>query len=416
MGSWPNAPTTGFFDGHIDDVAVYKHALTPSDIAEHVAAAGAPSPNQLPDAALNGAVTGMQLNLDGSVSKDGDGTIASYTWKWGDGESSTGPSATASHSYAVPGRYDVTLKVTDDAGGTDVVTKRFRVPVNTAPVTPNLVVETPMNTEINPLELTGAGDPDALEGDPAVSISTTNGVNGGRVRTVFGSTARRYTPPNATFVGRDTFTYTMTDADGAKSTGTVVVRVYDPAVGPNQAPVAGTSTARTTANRAVSVSLPFTDAGDPGPHTATFTDLNGAKVSGLGTTVTYTPRANWKGTTSFGFTVTDELGQSASGTVTVVIAKAPAKVTGVKAAPKRIKPSTRGKVTFRVVANGKAASGVAQVRKGAKVLGKVRLTATGTGAVKLPRLAKGKHALTVVYLGNAYTTTARATLTIRVRR
>ncbi len=72
------------------------------------------------------------MNVDGTSSTDPDGFIASYAWAYGDG--STGTGATASHSYAAPGTYPVTLTVTDENGGTASATKSVTVDaVNAAP-------------------------------------------------------------------------------------------------------------------------------------------------------------------------------------------------------------------------------------------------------------------------------------------
>jgi PKD repeat protein len=50
-------------------------------------------------------------------SKDDDGTIVSWQWSFGDGASSDERNPV--HTYAAPGRYDVLLTVTDDAGGSN---------------------------------------------------------------------------------------------------------------------------------------------------------------------------------------------------------------------------------------------------------------------------------------------------------
>ena len=60
---------------------------------------------------------GDTVEFDGSASTDIDGTIESYDWTFGDGESASG--ATVSHTYSVSGDYMVTLTVTDDSGATD---------------------------------------------------------------------------------------------------------------------------------------------------------------------------------------------------------------------------------------------------------------------------------------------------------
>lgn len=58
--------------------------------------------------------------------KDLDGIIADYTWTLGDGTTIEGVDE-FNHSYAEPGRYTVTLTVTDDDGETDNVSKVISV-------------------------------------------------------------------------------------------------------------------------------------------------------------------------------------------------------------------------------------------------------------------------------------------------
>ena len=57
----------------------------------------------------------VQFSSDGS--SDSDGTITTYSWDFGDGNSST--EANPSHTYQNAGTYTATLTVTDDDGATD---------------------------------------------------------------------------------------------------------------------------------------------------------------------------------------------------------------------------------------------------------------------------------------------------------
>lgn len=82
-------------------------------------------PNVAPTADFNASVSGLTAAFDGRGSRDGDGTIASYAWTYGDGSSATG--AAPSRTYAGTGAYTVKLTVTDDDGATDSVTKRVVV-------------------------------------------------------------------------------------------------------------------------------------------------------------------------------------------------------------------------------------------------------------------------------------------------
>lgn len=75
--------------------------------------------NQPPSAFAGGPYlggVGMPIPLDGSLSKDPDGTIASYDWAFGDG--TTGSGAKVMHAYTGPGSYTVTLTVKDNEGAT----------------------------------------------------------------------------------------------------------------------------------------------------------------------------------------------------------------------------------------------------------------------------------------------------------
>lgn len=59
---------------------------------------------------------GGGAQFDGSGSHAIDGSIASYTWSFGDGTTATTTSPTTSHAYLHPGNYAAGLLVTDSAG------------------------------------------------------------------------------------------------------------------------------------------------------------------------------------------------------------------------------------------------------------------------------------------------------------
>ena len=76
---------------------------------------GAPIANAGPSKLVD---TGTQTTFDGSASSDMDGTIASYSWNFGDG-SANGTTVVATHTYSAKGTYLVTLTVTDNTGAMD---------------------------------------------------------------------------------------------------------------------------------------------------------------------------------------------------------------------------------------------------------------------------------------------------------
>jgi len=71
-------------------------------------------------------------------STDGDGTVASYQWDFGDGHTATGPHP--DHTYAAAGTYNIVETVTDNDGAVDTKTEVF--PTGTAQVIVNPSFET----------------------------------------------------------------------------------------------------------------------------------------------------------------------------------------------------------------------------------------------------------------------------------
>lgn len=77
-------------------------------------------PNQPPQARLadlpSSVAPGAAVQFDAGGSSDPDGTVARYRWDFGDGAVLADGGPTATHSYANPGAYTVTLTVTDNEG------------------------------------------------------------------------------------------------------------------------------------------------------------------------------------------------------------------------------------------------------------------------------------------------------------
>jgi PKD repeat protein len=77
------------------------------------------------------AFTNEPITFDASASSDPDGTIAKYSWDFGDGSTTTG--ILVEHIYVDEGIYPVTLTVRDDDGSTDAAT-RVEAVLNRGPV------------------------------------------------------------------------------------------------------------------------------------------------------------------------------------------------------------------------------------------------------------------------------------------
>ena len=80
--------------------------------------------NNPPTAAFTPSCSGLSCNFT-DASTDGDGTIQSRMWTFGDGTSST--ATNPSKTYAAGGTYAVTLTVTDDDGATDNASQNVTV-------------------------------------------------------------------------------------------------------------------------------------------------------------------------------------------------------------------------------------------------------------------------------------------------
>lgn len=87
---------------------------------------GGATVNLPPQPLFTTSVTDQTLAVNGSASQDPDGSIASYSWNFGDG-SPAGTTPTATHTYPSAGTYSVTLTVTDNQGLTNSLTKQVTV-------------------------------------------------------------------------------------------------------------------------------------------------------------------------------------------------------------------------------------------------------------------------------------------------
>jgi PKD repeat protein len=86
-------------------------AATQQVIVDQPAPAFSPSASALPPYA--------SASFDASGSSDPEGTVADYSWKFGDGSSQdTGTTSSATHSYGARGAYTVTLTITNSYGQT----------------------------------------------------------------------------------------------------------------------------------------------------------------------------------------------------------------------------------------------------------------------------------------------------------
>src|SRR2546429_4745708 len=99
-------------------------------VTDNQGAASAPTskvvtPNQPPSANFTFSCPTLTCSFT-STSSDPDGSIASYSWTFGDGGTSTAQNP--SHIYGAGGSYTVTLRVTDNQGAPSAPTSKTVTP------------------------------------------------------------------------------------------------------------------------------------------------------------------------------------------------------------------------------------------------------------------------------------------------
>ncbi|WP_233496089.1 PKD domain-containing protein [Geodermatophilus sp. TF02-6] len=241
--SWSGS---NWFNGRIDEVAVYPTVLTADQVARHQALGSTGvAPNTPPTAAFTAAVQGATVALDASRSADPGGRITAWAWDFGDGR--TGSGQTVEHTYTASGTYPVTLRVTDDAGATGTTTRQVTVTV----LPPNQLPQAAFTAAAAGLTLSVDGGASA---DPDGRLTAWAWDFGDGSTGTGTATAHTYAGP-----GSYPVRLTVTDDRGGTATTTRTVAVTAPA-GP--AVLAGD-----TFNRTVSGGLGTADVG--GDWTAT---------------------------------------------------------------------------------------------------------------------------------------------------
>ena len=187
--------------------------------------------------------------------------------------------------------------VTDALGLTDQGRVDITVnSVNDAPTVPNYDMTTPEDTQVS-----GTIVGSDVDGDSLTYELNTLPING--VVTVNADGSWTYTP-NADWHGTDSFTVAVSDgiASAAISTVTIIVTPV------NDAPVANDDTATGDEDGNSIIDVKGNDS-DVDGDTLNVTDVSdpahGTVIINADGTVTYTPEANWYGTDSFTYTISD---------------------------------------------------------------------------------------------------------------
>ncbi|MFN8024221.1 MAG: PKD domain-containing protein [Acidimicrobiales bacterium] len=302
LSGWPNRPASDYFNGSIDEAAVYPRALTSAEIAQrYVIGSTGAVPNQPPTAAFTATTSPLQVNVDGSTSTDTDGTIVSYVWDFGDG--SVGNGVTASRTYAAAGTYTVKLTVTDNKGATASSTQQVivpAVPVNQPPTAAFTATTSPLAVAVDGSAST---DPDGTIATYAWDFG--DGTTG------TGATATH------TYAAAGTYTVSLTVADNLGAANTATQQVVVPAAPVNQPPTAAFTATPTPLQVAVNGSASSDPDGTIVSYAWDFGD--GGTATGVTASRTYAAA----GTYTVTLTVTDNLGATNTTTQSVIVPDVP---------------------------------------------------------------------------------------------
>ncbi len=263
-----------------------------------------------------------------------------------------------------------TYTINDGHGNTSTATVTVTVnavaPVNAAPIAVNDTSTTTQDTAVTVAVRANDTDPDA---DTLTVSAVTQGANGSVV--IDAVTGNPIYIPNTGYVGNDSFTYTVNDGHGHTSTATVSVNVTA-----NLAPTAVDDTVSTNEDTAITVAVRGNDtdpnAGDVLTVASVTQGAHGSVViDGVTGNPIYTPNANFSGSDSFTYTITDAGGLTSTATVNVTVA--PVNDAPVNATPAAQTLTQDGSIVFNS-GNGNLLS-ISDVDAGSSIV-QVTLTVT----------------------------------------
>jgi PKD repeat protein len=209
-----------FFFDTIDGVYNNYEGWYIDDIAVLGELAGSNNPPVADAGPDQTAEVGVSLTFNGSGSTDSDGTISSYEWDFGDGNTSTNMSTT--HAYSTAGPYLVTLTVTDNDDATD--TDTATVTVTEIPNQPPVADAGPDQTAEVGVSLTFSGS-GSTDSDGTISSYEWDFGDGNTSASV--TTTHVYSTAGPYLV-----TLTVTDNDGATSNDDLIVTVNEATASP----------------------------------------------------------------------------------------------------------------------------------------------------------------------------------------
>lgn len=268
------------------------------------------SVNERPVAEFTYDANNLTVVFNASASYDPDGSIANYSWTFGDGTGWYGNDVT--HVYVGNGTYKTTLTVTDNGGAENSTSMDVTVMKSFTPVTNTQPVAVIEIVGIDNLTVSLSGkDSVAIQGRTITGYAWTLG--DGTTGTA-ASLSHTY-DKNGTY----TITLTVTDSAGATNSASVKVKVSTTSHVTSNPPEA-VITVVGVVNLTVELSG-FESTSANGTTIATYSwDFgDGMQVTGVNVTHTYA----MNGTYTITLTVTDSIGKSGSASVEISVSSAP---------------------------------------------------------------------------------------------
>ncbi len=157
--------------------------------------------------------TGTSVVFDADLSQDADGTITSYEWDFGDGNTDTGEKV--SHAFSSSGDYIVELEVEDNSGVSETLTKQITVREPNNPPNPSFAI-----SDTNP------------QSGTSVSFDASNSNDDGSIESYYWSfgdgESGEGQQASHSYRGNGTYTVKLTavddDGESANTTKTLVVK------------------------------------------------------------------------------------------------------------------------------------------------------------------------------------------------
>ncbi|MBE1299966.1 MAG: tandem-95 repeat protein [Alteromonadaceae bacterium] len=200
-----------------------------------------------------------------------------------------------------------TYQVSDSAGGT--ATGNVSISINQINDAPVAVDDTVSVAESSSQTLTPLDNDSDVDNDP-LRIESASAVNG---QLTFTETQINYTAPDTE--GTDTVTYTISDGLLTASASIAIA-----VTGVNDAPVANPDTATTDEDTTVTIDVLANDTDEDGDTlTISSASATSGSVEIIGNQLSYSPTANFNGTATLTYIISDPSNATSSASVTVTV-------------------------------------------------------------------------------------------------